>query len=336
MRTLATLLLFSFGLVSQAQQRGFVLTGRIIGPDSSKKAVIFRWDIVRRDTILIHNGQFTYEGKVTYPCIASVGTDKVRDGLGVWLSNDTIRATFQIVKGRLQPMEVVGPPETVAYLANINQMNSYHTSSLSKAQKNQQVADLVNLYVSTHTNSYYSLHLLSTNSRTLGVGLSNELFAGLSPELQTSEQGKSFETKLRTETATAMNKVLDSFSLPDTNGVQRPVIPSRKPYTLLSFWASWCAPCRIHNRDLVKLYQRVDHGRIDLISISLDDERNAWLKAVAKDGLQWEQLSDLKAMSGPVAKQLSLSAVPLTLLVDQSNKIVAFNLQDAIKIIDGK
>jgi thiol-disulfide isomerase/thioredoxin len=336
MKTRFTLLLISLSLVSQAQERNFVLMGRIIGADSSKKAILTQWDIGRTDTSLIHNGQFIFKGQVRYPTLATVGTDKVHQGLGVWLSNDTIRSSFKIDGRFLQPVAVVGPPESEDYLTNINQINTYNSSGLSTPQKNQQIADLISQYVLNHTNSYYSLFLLTTNTRFLSLSQSKELTASLSPALQNSEPGKSLESQLRNEAVTAMNKVIDSFSLPDTNGVLRTVIPTRKPYTLLSFWASWCAPCRAHNQDLVKLYQRIDHSQIELISISLDDNRKAWLKAIAKDGLKWDQLSDLKYLSGPVAKQLALSAVPQFLLVDRSNKIVAISLHDAIQVIDKK
>jgi thiol-disulfide isomerase/thioredoxin len=336
MKALLTLLLICLSLVSWGQDKGFVLIGRIVGDDSSRKATLFRWDIVRADTTPIANGQFIFTGKVTHPAIAGVGTDKARQGLGVWLSNDTIRATFKRNGKFLQPIAVSGPSETVDNFNTINQINAYQSSQLSRPQKNQQVADFISQYVLNHPASYYSLHLITMHSRTLGVDQTRALLASISPTTQQLEQVRDLEKRLRNEEATTLNKTLDNFSLPDSNGVQQTVLPSRKPLTLLTFWASWCGPCRQHNQTLVKLYQRIDHSRVDLISISLDNDRGDWLKAVAKDGLNWQQLSDLNYLSGPIAKKLSLNAVPQYLLVDSSNKMVAVSLEDAIKIIDNK
>jgi thiol-disulfide isomerase/thioredoxin len=336
MKTHLTLLLICLSIVGRGQDKGFVLIGRIVGDDSSKKATLFRWDIVRADTTPIANGQFIFTGKVTHPAIAGVGTDKARQGLGVWLSNDTIRASFKRNGKYLQPIEVSGPPETVDNFNNINQINAYHSSQLSKPQKNQQVADLISQYVLNHPPSFYSLHLMTMHSRTLGVDQTKALLASLSPAMKQSEQARDLEKRLRNEEATTLEKTLDNFSLPDSSGVQQTVLPGRKPLTLLTFWASWCGPCRSHNQTLAKLYQRIDHSRVDLISISLDNDREAWLKAIAKDGLTWQQVSDLNYLSGPIAKKLALNAVPQYLLVDSSNKIVAVNLQDAIKVIDNK
>lgn len=330
-----TLLLISLSLLSQGQHKGFVLMGRIIGDNASKKATLYQRDIQRFDTTLIANGQFTFTGQVDHPYIATVGTDIARQGLGIWLSNDTIRASFKIDGGFLQPVEVSGPPETVDYLTNINQINAYNISTFSQAQKNQQVADLIRKYVLAHPTSFYSFFLVKMNTRTLGASLSRDLLTKLSPALQESQNAQSLKKQLINEEATALDKTLTGFSLPDTNGVLQRILPSGKPFTLLAFWASWCAPCRVHNRrDLVKLYQRLDHHQVELISISLDDDRGAWVNAIAKDGLTWPQRSDLNYLSGPVAKQLALYAVPQYILVDGSNKVLATTLDSAVRIID--
>jgi thiol-disulfide isomerase/thioredoxin len=332
-----TLLLMCLSLVCRGQEKGFVLIGRIVGDDASKKATLYQRDIQRFDTTLISNGQFTFTGKVHHPYIATVGTDIARQGLGVWLSNDTIRASFKIDNGFLQPVEISGPPEAVDYLTNWNQINAYNTSKLSRVQKNQQVADLISKYVLDHPTSAYTFFLIRMNTQTLGASLSRDLVAKLSPALQESQDAQRLKKQLLNEEATALGRALDGFSLPDPNGVLQRVLPSGKPYTLLAFWASWCAPCRAHNRqDLVKLFQRLDHNQVELISISLDDDRKAWVSAIAKDGMTWPQRSDLSYLSGPVAKQLALYALPHYVLVDSSNKVLTTNLNDAIRLIDRK
>lgn len=336
MKNHLTLLLMCLSLIGKGQDKGFVLIGQIVGDDSSKKATMFRWDITRRDTTPIVNGQFIFTGKVTHPDIAGVGTDKAREGLGVWLSNDTIRASFKRDGRFLQPIAVSGPSETVDNFNNIRQMNAYYSSRLSKPQKDQQVADLISQYVLNHPTSSYSFYLVRMHTRTLGVSLSRDLVAKLPPALQESEEAQRLKKQLLNEEATALGKTLDGFSLPDSNGVQQTVLPGRKPLTLLTFWASWCGPCRSHNQTLVKLSQRIDPSRVEMISISLDSNRESWLSAIAKDGLTWKQLSDLTYFSGPIAKNLALYSVPQYLLVDSSNKLVAVNLEDAIKIIDNK
>lgn len=95
---------------------------------------------------------------------------------------------------------------------------------------------------------------------------------------------------------------------------------------LVDFWASWCAPCRKENPNLLRVYNKYKDKGFDIISISIDTDREAWLKAVEEDQLPWTQISDLKGSAG-IAKEYNIRAIPQMFLLDASNKIVAVNLR---------
>ncbi len=58
-------------------------------------------------------------------------------------------------------------------------------------------------------------------------------------------------------------------------------------YILIDFWASWCAPCRLGNKKLVKLHNKVSSDKMEIIGISIDTDTNKWLKAVEKDKIKF-------------------------------------------------
>ena len=63
------------------------------------------------------------------------------------------------------------------------------------------------------------------------------------------------------------------------------------------------------------------------ISLNQPGKREAWLKEINKDGLNWTQLSDLNSYDNAVAKKYNVDAIPQNFLIDPSGKIVAKNIR---------
>ncbi len=83
---------------------------------------------------------------------------------------------------------------------------------------------------------------------------------------------------------------------------------------MVEFWASWCGPCRAENPNLLKQYQLYNSKGFDILSVSLDNNKEYWLKAVEKDALPWTQVSDLKGWRNEVAVLYGIRAVPASFL----------------------
>lgn len=96
--------------------------------------------------------------------------------------------------------------------------------------------------------------------------------------------------------------------------------------TLIDFWASWCASCRVANPEVVKLYKEFHPKGLNIISVSLDEDAKKWKDAIAADKLSWTQVSNLKEMKDPIALQYGITLIPTTFLVDASGKIVGVDL----------
>lgn len=123
-------------------------------------------------------------------------------------------------------------------------------------------------------------------------------------------------------------------------GAQAPVISAQNPegkvinladfkgkYVLVDFWASWCAPCRQENPNLVATYQRFKNQNFTVLGFSLDDNEEAWKKAIVADNLDWAQVSELKQWDSPTALTYNVTAIPASFLIDPTGKIIAKNLR---------
>lgn len=100
--------------------------------------------------------------------------------------------------------------------------------------------------------------------------------------------------------------------------------------TLLDFWASWCVPCQQEIPFLKELYEKYHEKGFDIISISLDKTKTAWLKALEKNNMPWPQISDLKAWDGPITQDYGIQAIPYVLLLDKQGNIALKNLHDKL------
>ena len=130
--------------------------------------------------------------------------------------------------------------------------------------------------------------------------------------------------------------IAPDFSQPDTAGVAVALSGFTGKYVLLDFWASWCSPCRAENPNLVKAYEKYKDCNFTIVSVSMDDNKASWLKAVRNDHLPWVQLSDLKGAANEAVKLYGIKTIPANFLIDPRGKILASNLrgEDLINFLD--
>jgi peroxiredoxin len=98
-------------------------------------------------------------------------------------------------------------------------------------------------------------------------------------------------------------------------------------YVLIDFWASWCGPCRAENPTVVQAYEKFKSANFDILGVSLDTDKGNWQKAIAKDGLVWNQISELKGWSSSIAQKYRVNSIPANFLVDPNGYIIASGLR---------
>lgn len=94
---------------------------------------------------------------------------------------------------------------------------------------------------------------------------------------------------------------------------------------LVDFWASWCAPCRLGNKKLVKLHNEVSPDKIEIIGISIDIDVNKWLKAIEKDKIKFTQLIDPKGFDANAALVFGVDELPSKYLFNPEGVLIAKN-----------
>lgn len=125
-------------------------------------------------------------------------------------------------------------------------------------------------------------------------------------------------------------KTAPEISLPRPDGSILSLSSLRGNYVLIDFWASWCGPCRRENPNVIKLYNKYKNDGFTVFSVSLDENKDAWLGAIAADGLVWpNHVSDLSRWDSPIVQAYQIQGIPHTVLIDPQGKILNVGLRGA-------
>jgi peroxiredoxin len=159
--------------------------------------------------------------------------------------------------------------------------------------------------------------------------IEGRLYEALSPELKASRPGKFYGEMVQGLKNVAIGAVAPAFTQPTPEGKSVALADYRGRYVLVDFWASWCKPCREENPTVLKAYNTFKSRNFEVLSVSIDNNREKWLKAIAEDRLPWTQISDLQGVGGQTPRLYGVRSIPQNFLLDPQGKILAVNLHGA-------
>jgi peroxiredoxin len=183
-------------------------------------------------------------------------------------------------------------------------------------------------FIQQHPQALASLWMLINELRPrLQPDEFERLFSGLDKSLQSSKYGKSVNEYIKSVRLNGIGVMAEDFAQSDVEGKSVKLSSFRGKYVLVDFWASWCGPCRQENPNVVKAFNKFKSKNFTILSVSLDDDKARWTRAINQDGLAWTHVSDLHGWSNEVAVQYNIRSIPANFLVDPQGRIIARNLR---------
>jgi peroxiredoxin len=345
-------LIISAVLISCSTKPHYTVKGKISGSDSITFYLQKReaGKIVSIDSAVSKKGSFTMKGGVVdHPQMIQLVAGNTRKRTSFYLENTEIMITGNL--DSLYKAKISGSKTQDEYKSLIDSnkpLSDIYSKIIIKYQAASQSGDAPNVallqregdsvqtemlnlqkkFVKSHPASYVSPSIISSLSYDMEAGEIESLVNGLDTTLTTLPEIKSLKEKVAVMKTVAVGQKAPDFTMNDANG--SPVTLSSKigsKLLLIDFWAAWCNPCRQENPNVVKIYNEYHKKGFDIIGVSLDNSKEAWVKAIADDKLAWTHVSDLKRGDNAAAKLYSVNSIPSNFLLDETGKIIARNLR---------
>ena len=271
------MLLAFTGNAQKTTKRGYVIKGRIDGMGSSQEYVYLSSIVtkqgLRRDSVKLNKGAFTFNGKVEEPCLTSIYI-KIPDHkypaiIDLFLENSDITVQAAIdpsVQKYMKDIKVEGSAVHKEYeffskdamersgrakiLKEYNDAQKRRDTAQMKAlsKANMKAMDSYMKYredwLASHPNSFVTLTYMSNIIPENEAGL-NRLEAkmmGLEPKMRSSFIVKHIYAKVseqRIRSKIGPGAMAADFSQPDVEGKPVSLSDYRGKYVLVDFWASW-------------------------------------------------------------------------------------------------
>jgi thiol-disulfide isomerase/thioredoxin len=345
--TIAACLFITCGLVAQKK---YQIKGTFIETVVPVKLFLTYGNFT--DSSELKNGKFGFKGTINNSVKATLYTQEInskekypkREYLGFYLDEGvTTVLGFKsiktaLVKGGIAQMEYRELQDSLQWIYDMydnlsDLIKSHEADDTTKTRLRSiykvlypKLQAIQTRFIKNHPASLVSWDIVASKGVIIEPDEMEPLFSLLAKELQESEKGKALKERIAKAKLFKIGNPSIDFVSVSPDGKEVSLSSFKGKYVLIDFWASWCGPCRAENPNMVKTYNSLKDKNFEIFGVSLDENRERWLKAVQEDKLPWTQVSDLKGFE-TVAKTYDIRAIPQNYLLDPEGRIIAKNIR---------
>lgn len=189
------------------------------------------------------------------------------------------------------------------------------------------VKQMIEDAVLSHLDYLSSIYLVEALSIDEYIDVHRKLDASLISKYPDNQLVLKYHEGFINKSKLAIGSVAPEIIQADINGKNIPLSELKGKYVLIDFWATWCGPCHREIPNLKQAYNLYNSKGFEIYSVSLDENREKWLKTIEDKELSWVHVGDMLGWRNEAALAYNVEAIPFTILLDKEGKIIAKNLR---------
>jgi len=350
---LASLLLVCCGKDS------YKIKGEIPGLEDGTVVMLSTLDydgLVNLDSTIVKDCKFTFKGKTDTAQVAVITFDfgETMRGCQLFLEQGDIIVLVDLEKNN---QLVAGTPNNDAFQKFYDDTDSFNEEADELEDKIRmtlaadgdasefyaQMGDLQDRFTSVlaqsieeNANKVYGYHQLIENYTMFEPEVLMGLIEKLAPTFGQDIALQQLTAMTQAQLATSLGNQFLDFDAPillDKKYTYESTVKlsdyvGKNKVVLLDFWASWCTPCLNELPNLKAAYKKYKSKGFEIVSVSVDDSAEDWIKAVKDNTMNWVQLWNGEDMQNSAAVKYSITAIPATFLIDADGTIIGRDLRD--------
>lgn len=349
-------ILFSILIVSCTnKEEKFIIQGTVKGIEDNTPILLLNSGSITSsnipvDSTTVVNEKFTFSGRVDQPKEFYIIIKSTMDFTSIWIENSMI--TFKaetkkfmdakisgsktqriddLLMDRLNPLyKAQEPIDKIA----IERFDKYPDSifndsiTLKQAEGEKKINACIREFIKDYPSNSLSASLLNVYKTNLEKEVVSELYALMNEETKNTVYGKSVNEYLNLNRGLKIGNRYIDFEQETPEGKRIKLSDHLgSKYTLIEFWASWCGSCIKSNPKLVEYYSKYKDKGFQIIGVSMDTNKESWIRAIDRDQLPWINMSDLDGNQNEAALIYNVYGLPNGILLNEEGAIIAIGLR---------
>jgi len=341
-----------FGSIACTQKPAYQLKVKLAGAQGEvylNQRIKGEW--IKLDSAQMVNGECQFSGVVKNPDVYYLSIGEKNEKLPVFVENAAISITGSV--DSLNKASITGSKIQNEYRNIQIQLDKLDKQGMiiykqskeaDKAGEKQKADSLMAVaddifnsidnqqkeYIKSNPASYVSPYLLSRVYYDMETDVLEGYLSKFDPLLDSTAAVITLKDRVIKLKKVSIGQIAPDFVMNDVDGnpIKLSDVYAKNEYTLIDFWASWCGPCRRENPNVVSVFNDYKNKGFGVFGVSLDSDKEKWVKAIAADQLTWPHVSDLKYWKNEAAALYAVNSIPSNLLVDKTGKIIGRNLRE--------